>query len=90
MKADNKMILKPNTRAEERKMEWELTSVSHGSQMTRIAHMMTRMAHMTTRMTRWLAGSLFVKTRYIEAENHRSSCGSDLIIALIDRSPSDG
>ena len=31
MKADNKMILKPNTKAEERKMDWELTSVSHGS-----------------------------------------------------------
>ena len=32
-------------------MDWELTSVSHGS------------AHMTTRMTRWLAGSQFVKTQ---------------------------
>ena len=40
MKADNKTILKgergyrklvPNTKAEERKMDWELTSVSHGS-----------------------------------------------------------
>ena len=31
MKADNKTILVPNTKAEERKMDWELTSVSHGS-----------------------------------------------------------
>ena len=40
MKADNKTILKgergyrklvPNTKAEERKMDWELTSVLHGS-----------------------------------------------------------
>ena len=40
MKAGNKTILKgergyrklvPNTKAEERKMDWELTSVSHGS-----------------------------------------------------------
>ena len=59
MKADNKTILKgergyrklvPNTKAEERKMDWELTSVSHGSHDDSLA--------------RWLAGSLFVKTRF--------------------------
>ena len=61
MKADNKTISKgergyrklvPNTKTEERKMDWELTSVSHCSH-----------DDSDDSLARWLAGSLFVKTR---------------------------
>ena len=72
MKADNKTILKgergqrklvPNSqkppKAEERKMDWELTSVSHGS------HDDSHDSHDS--LARWLAGSQFVETHFIWA-----------------------